>query len=146
MHRSKKFALPSERFAEDTTPPLAAHRAEIDSSFRFDSVEEITAALQASNSEFAQKTLAVMRQKSPTSMKVTLRLLRCAAKDTQLRESLQREFEAAHAVLASNEFYEGVRAAVIDKDRNPQWSPATLTAVTEAILSKYFSQIAEKLF
>jgi enoyl-CoA hydratase len=135
-----------ERFAEDVIPPLAAQRAEIDRCFRFDSVEEIIAALQASESELAEKTLAVMRQKSPTSMKVTLRLLRCAAKDKQLKVSLQREFEAAHAVLASNEFYEGVRAAVVDKDRNPQWSPETLTEVTEDILSKYFSQIAEKLF
>jgi enoyl-CoA hydratase len=135
-----------EAFADATIPPLAAHRAEIDRCFRFDTVEEIAAALQASDSEFAQKTLAVMRQKSPTSMKVALRLLRCAAKDTQLKTSLQREFEAAHAVLASNEFYEGVRAAVVDKDRKPQWSPATLPEVTEAILEKYFSQTAEKLF
>lgn len=135
-----------ERFAEDTIPPLAANRAEIDSCFRFGGVEEITAALQACDSEFAQKTLSVMLQKSPTSMKVTLRLLRFAAKDTQLKASLQREFEAAHAVLASSEFYEGVRAAVVDKDRNPQWSPATLPEVTEAILSKYFYQTAEKLF
>jgi enoyl-CoA hydratase len=135
-----------QSFAEETTPPLAAHRAEIDSIFCFDSVEEITAALRASDSEFAGKTLAVMAQKSPTSMKVTLRLLRLAAKDAQLKDSLQREFEAVQAVLTSDEFYEGVRAAVVDKDRNPKWSPAALADVTEAILNKYFSQNADKIF
>jgi enoyl-CoA hydratase len=142
----EKIRAVARRFAEDEIQPLAAHRAEIDSCFHFDSIEEIIAALQASGSEFAQKTLAVMRQKSPTSMKVTLRLLRRAAKDTHLRESLQREFEVAKAVLASDEFYEGVRAAVVEKDRNPKWSPATLPEVTEAVLGKYFSQTAEKLF
>jgi enoyl-CoA hydratase len=133
-------------FHEEMPPPLAVHRAEIDSIFRFASVEEITAALQASDSEFARKTRAVMAQKSPTSMKVTLRLLRLAAKDVDLKASLQREYAATHAVLASNEFYEGVRAAVVDKDRKPQWSPATLSEVTEDILNTYFSQDAEKIF
>jgi enoyl-CoA hydratase len=135
-----------KHFSEDIAPPLAAHRAEIDSSVQFGSVEEIVTALQTSGSEFAEKTLGVMAQKSPTSMKVTLRLLRCAARDANLRQSLQREFEAAQAVLGSDEFYEGVRAAVVDKDRRPKWSPATLPEVTETILSRYFQKTAEKLF
>ncbi len=133
-------------FAEAATPSLAAHRAEIDRIFRFARVEEITAALAASDSDFARKTLAVMAQKSPTSMKVTLRLLRLAAADADLKVSLQREFEAAQAVLASDEFYEGVRAAVVDKDRNPKWSPATLPEVTEASLNKYFAGGVENIF
>ena len=133
-------------FAEPASPPLAAHRAEIDHCFGLDSVEEIIAALTASGSEFAARTLAVMAQKSPTSMKVTLRLLRLAAKDAALKDSLQREYAVAHAVLASDEFYEGVRAAVVDKDRRPKWSPATLPEVSEAILGKYFSQRAERIF
>jgi len=135
-----------QRFAEEIAPPLAAHREEIDSAFRFGSVEEIIAALAQSGSEFGKKTLAVMGQKSPTSMKVTLRLLRLAAQDSHLRESLQREFAVAHAVLASDEFYEGVRAAVVDKDRNPKWSPAALAEVSEDILDRYFTQRAENIF
>ncbi len=134
------------RFAEEITPPLAAHRAEIDRIFKFATVEEITAALAASGSEFARKTLTVMAQKSPTAMKVTLRLLRLAAADADLKTSLQREFTTTAAVLASSEFYEGVRAAVVDKDRNPKWSPATLPEVTEAILHPYFSGEAEYIF
>ena len=50
------------------------------------------------------------------------------------------------AVLASHDFYEGVRAAVIDKDRNPQWRPARLAEVTEADIAAYFRPAAEPLF
>jgi len=104
------------------------------------------AALAASGSDFAQKTLGVLAQKSPTSMKLTLRLLRAAAGDTALWESLEREFAAAHQVLASDEFYEGVRAAVVDKDRNPKWRPATLAEVTPEMLAPYFNPVTETVF
>jgi len=133
-------------FAEDAPAPLAAHRTEIDAAFAHDTVEEIVAALTASGSEFAQKTLAVMAQKSPTSMKVTLRLLRLARQDAHLRDSLEREFATGFGVLESDEFYEGVRAAVVDKDRNPKWNPATLEGVGEEILDRYFAPRAVKLF
>jgi enoyl-CoA hydratase len=133
-------------FAEATQPPLAAHRGEIDAAFAHDTVEEIVAALKASGSEFAQKTLAVMAQKSPTSMKVSLRLLRLARGDASLRDSLEREIAAGRGVMASDEFYEGVRAAVVDKDRNPKWRPATLEEVGEEILAPYFAPYTPCLF
>jgi enoyl-CoA hydratase len=133
-------------FAEDVTPPLAVHRAEIDAHFAFDTVEEIVAALQSSQSDFAQKTLNVLGQKSPTSMKVTLKLLRAARQSASLRECLEREFAAAGAVLASDEFYEGVRAAVVDKDRNPKWRPTLLAEVTPALLAPYFAPSGDKIF
>ena len=134
-----------QSFAENTAPPLAAHRAEIDQAFAYDSVERIIAALIESGSEFAWKTISVLRQKSPTSMKVTLRLLRLARHDARLEDSLQREFAAAHTVLESDEFYEGVRAAVVDKDRNPKWRPATLAEVSPPMVDAYFGD-AEQLF
>jgi len=133
-------------FAEHPTPPLGARLAEIDQTFAFDSVEEIVAALQASGSEFAQKTLGVLRQKSPTSMKVTLKLLRDARGSASLKECLEREFAASHQVLASDEFYEGVRAAVVDKDRNPQWRPASLAEVTPELLTPYFERAGQSIF
>jgi enoyl-CoA hydratase len=133
-------------FTIDAPPPLGHYRAEIDASFGFESVEQIVAALEASGSAFAQKTLSALRQKSPTSMKVTLRLLRAAGRAATLRECLQREFAAAHQVLASDEFYEGVRAAVVDKDRSPKWRPATLAEVTPETLAPYFAAAAETIF
>ena len=136
----------TSRFATEVTPPLAAHRAEIDAAFAFDNVEDIVAALEASGSAFAKKTLGVLAQKSPTSMKVTLRLLREGRATNSLRDCLQREFEACNEVLASDEFYEGVRAAVVDKDRAPKWHPPTLADVTAARVDAYFQHKAETLF
>ena len=133
-------------FAEMAPPPLAAHRAEIDAAFAHDRVEEIDAALDASGTAFAQKTLAVMAQKSPTSMKVILRLLRLGRASASMKECQEREFAAAHTVLASDEFYEGVRAAVVDKDRSPRWQPPTLAAVGEDVLAPYFKPAEPGLF
>ncbi len=134
------------RLAETVPAPMAAHRAEIDAAFAHDEVEQIVAALKASGSAFAQKTLAVMAQKSPTSMKVTLRMLRLARHDESLKDSLEREFAATHSVLASDEFYEGVRAAVVDKDRTPKWRPATLEEVSAATVEAYLRNSPDKLF
>ncbi len=133
-------------FSIAVTPPLAAHRTDIDLAFAADTVEEIIAALDAAGTAFAKSTLAILALKSPTSMKVTLRLLRAGRASKSLRECLQREYDASHAVLASAEFYEGVRAAVVDKDRNPKWHPATVQEVTPALVEAYFQHTAENLF
>jgi len=135
-----------QSFSIEVTPPLAAHRTDIDTAFAFDTVEEIIAALDSAGTEFAKKTLSELARKSPTSMKVTLRLLRAGRKSGSLKECLQREYDASHAVLASDEFYEGVRAAVVDKDRNPKWNPATLQEVTPALVDSYFKHEAANLF
>ncbi len=128
------------------TPPLAAHRTDIDLAFAHDSVEDIIAALDAAGTEFARHTLAILARKSPTSMKVTLRLLRAGRASASLKECLQREYDASHAVLASAEFYEGVRAAVVDKDRNPKWNPATVQEVTPELVESYFQHSGPDLF
>lgn len=144
-----KLADVQEIVSEFANPPhstLATHRAEIDALFAFDTVEEIITALNASGSDFARKTLAVMAQKSPTSMKLTLKLLRLAKQDARLEDSLEREFICTQGVLASDEFYEGVRAAVVDKDRQPKWSPAKLHDVSATLVDSYFAQTVAKLF
>jgi enoyl-CoA hydratase len=133
-------------FSIGVTPPLAAHRTDIDLAFAHGTVEEIIAALDAAGTEFARHTLAILARKSPTSMKVTLRLLRAGRGSSSLKECLQREYDASHAVLASAEFYEGVRAAVVDKDRNPKWNPATVQDVSPELVGSYFQHMAVDLF
>jgi enoyl-CoA hydratase len=74
-------------------------------------------------------------------MVVTLALLRLARTSASLEECLVREYRAALAVFASDDFREGVRAAVIDKDRNPKWSPARIEDVTPATTAPYFADL-----
>ncbi len=110
-------------------PPstIAENRAVIDAAFAGDTVQEILDTLEAQGTDFARATLKTLSQKSPTSLKLALALLRAARVSSGLEECLDREYAAITSVLSGSDFYEGVRAAVIDKDRNPKWVPATLT-------------------
>lgn len=124
--------------AGDAVAPIARHRALIDRAFAFGTVEEIVAELERDSSEFARATLATLAEKSPRGLKVTLELIRRARTSKSLRECLVREYNSALTVFTSAEFAEGVRAAIIDKDRNPKWSPPRLEDVTPDIVAEYF--------
>ncbi|MEH2509373.1 enoyl-CoA hydratase [Nitrobacteraceae bacterium AZCC 1564] len=123
---------------KDVAASIEQHREHIDRLFAFDTMEEIVAALKQDGSEFALATLKALSDKSPIGLKVTLQLLRLGRTSKSLKECLVREYSAALVVFESAEFIEGVRAAVIDKDRNPKWSPARLEDVTPEMVDKYF--------
>jgi len=123
---------------KDVAPSIEQHREQIDRCFAFDTMEEIVAALKQDGSEFALATLKALSDKSPIGLKVTLKLLRLGRSSKSLKECLVREYGAALVVFESAEFIEGVRAAVIDKDRNPKWSPARLEDVTPEMVDRYF--------
>ena len=125
---------------------VAPMRETIDRLFAFDSIGEILKALEGEPGPIAEKTAATLRTKSPLSLNVTLRLLRLGRQTATLEECLEHEFAATGAVLASHDFYEGVRAAVIDKDRNPHWRPGSLAAVTQADIDAYFPPSHDHLF
>lgn len=125
----------------ETAGPVAALQSHINSWFAHDRVQDIVAALRRDGSELATSTLKALNEKSPRGMVVTLKLLRLARKSSSLEECLTREYRAALAVFASDDFREGVRAAVIDKDRNPHWSPARIEDVTPEMLASYFAEI-----
>lgn len=125
----------------ETTGPVAAMQADINRWFSHDRMEDILAALQRDGSELALSTLKALNEKSPRGMVVTLRLLRLARTSSSLEECLVREYRAALEVFRSDDFREGVRAAVIDKDRNPRWSPPRVEDVTPEMLAPYFAEI-----
>jgi enoyl-CoA hydratase len=125
----------------ETAGPVAVRKSEIDALFGFDRMDDILAALRADGSEFAQATLKTLGEKSPRGMVVTLRLLRLARSAASLEECLVREYRAALEVFRSDDFREGVRAAVIDKDRNPRWSPQRIEDVTPEMVAPYFADI-----
>jgi enoyl-CoA hydratase len=118
---------------------LQRNHAVIDRCFVHDTVEEIMVALDAEEGDFASRTREAIRKRSPSSLKLTLRLLRAGRDSSGLVECLEREFAAGVEILRHHDFYEGVRAAIIDKDRNPQWSPATLQEVGREIIDVYFA-------
>jgi len=121
--------------------PVAAMQSRIDVWFAHDRMEDIVAALEKDGSELAQSTLKTLDEKSPRGMVVTLKLLRLARNARTLEECLVREYRAALEVFRSDDFREGVRAAVIDKDRNPKWSPPRIEDVTPELLTPYFAEI-----
>ena len=125
----------------ETAGPVAAMQDKIDVWFAYDRMEDIFAALQRDGSELALSTLKTLSEKSPRGMVVTLKLLRLARTSKSLEECLVREYRAALEVFASDDFREGVRAAVIDKDRNPKWSPPRIEDVTPEMVVPYFAEI-----
>ncbi|KAB1076789.1 enoyl-CoA hydratase/isomerase family protein [Methylobacterium soli] len=136
-----------EAHAQDPGPaPLAEVRDVIDRCFAYDMVDEILAALQADGSDFAARILATLQAKAPASLVLTLCLLRRGRGAASLEAALEREFHAALALLAEGDFREGIRAAVIDKDRRPRWRPATLEAVDPAEIARWLEPRAEPVF
>jgi enoyl-CoA hydratase len=125
----------------ETSGPVAANRPQIDRWFAHDRMQDIVAALKRDGSELAQATLKTLGEKSPRGVVVTLKLLRLARASSSLEQCLVREYRAALEVFRSDDFREGVRAAVIDKDRNPRWSPPAIEDVTPEMLAPYFAEI-----
>lgn len=125
--------------APPASPITTEDRAVIDRAFAHDTIEDVLQALEAEEGAFAARVLAVMRSRSPTALKVAIRMLRAGRDSASLEQCLDREYAGSVATLALADFHEGVRAAVIDKDRNPRWSPATLAEVTDASIAHFFA-------
>ena len=117
--------------------PLAARQAEVDRCFAADSVEAILANLAAEGTSWAEETRATLLEKSPTSLKITFRQLTQYG-DLDFEAAMKIEYRMAIRCNFSHEFYEGIRAQIIDKDRQPKWRPATLEDVGADLVESYF--------
>jgi enoyl-CoA hydratase len=138
------FAQPAEPDA------LAARRAAIDRLFRGGEVTGILAALDGegiaggADAEFASVTAALMRTKSPASLKITREQMRRGA-SLDFTECMRTEFRIVSRIVRGHDLYEGIRAVIIDKDQAPRWQPATLAAVCAAEVERYFAPLAHEL-
>jgi enoyl-CoA hydratase len=110
---------------------LMTERARIAALFSAGSVEGVLERLARDGGSFAQATAAAIRANSPTALKLAFALLRRGG-SLGLKECLAQEYAAAAQIFLRPDLKEGVRAAVIDKDRKPKWQPAALAAVSEA--------------
>jgi enoyl-CoA hydratase len=126
--------------AERPAPTLAAARGWIDAAYSADTVEEILARLRARPEAEPRRAANTIATRSPTSLKVALRSLRQARRLSTLEDCLELELRASCAFLAAPDFAEGIRAAVIDKDRNPHWSPDRLEDVAPDAVDRYVAR------
>ncbi|MEK9521534.1 enoyl-CoA hydratase/isomerase family protein [Streptomyces venezuelae] len=125
-------------------PPgvLPAQRDWIDACYPAESVEDIVRRLLDSGVPAAKETATTLLTKSPTALKATLATLRRARTLATLEEVLDLEFRVSCGSLTGPDLVEGIRAQVIDKDRNPRWSPPTLPEVTDEALDRLFTEPA----
>jgi enoyl-CoA hydratase len=128
-------------FAADAgAPSLAAARVDIDEHFSKGSVPGIVASLKADGGEWASEVLATLAAKSPTSLLVTYRQVREGAK-LSFGDCMKLEFRLTNRFMRGHDFYEGVRAIIIDKDQKPRWKPAVLEEVAQADIDAYFASL-----
>lgn len=128
-------------------PPseLAAQRDWIDDCFARDTVEDIVAALAGHGAGPANDAANLIATRSPIALSVTLEAVRRAAELETLKDVLVQDYRVSSASLRSHDLVEGIRAQLIDKDRNPKWSPAQLAAVTAADVEAYFTPVDDDL-
>jgi enoyl-CoA hydratase/carnithine racemase len=91
---------------------------------------------------FAARTLATMRSRSPTSLCVAFREIGLGA-TMPMRECMRLEFRILNRMLQGHDFYEGIRARIVDKDNAPRWDPPTLEAVDPGDIDRYFAPLGE---
>lgn len=125
-------------------PHLVEHRAEINQCFSGSSIEQIMESLSKTDSEWCQIVLKKILEKSPTSLKVTLKELQLGSQ-MNFNDCLQMEYRIAMHFLVQTDFYEGIRSAIIDKDRNPAWKPDNLEDLPAEYIDEFFESLANEL-
>jgi enoyl-CoA hydratase len=121
---------------------IAAHAAAIDRLFAGDRVEDILGRLdaEATSDDWTAATAATIRTKSPTSLRIALAQVR-RGRDWSFEDCMRSEFRIVSRIVYGHEFYEGVRAVIVDKDNAPRWIPPTLAEVGDAEVERYFAPL-----
>lgn len=133
-------------FAED---PGAAHVNQIRPALKrlfdgFDSFDAFYASLQADGHDVAKDMTRILARMSPTSLKLAFEQLR-RGRTLDMDENMRMEFRIVRRILDRHDFFEGVRAVLVDKDKAPRWSPASVEGVSNADIDKYFEPLDQEL-
>ncbi len=129
--------------------PILARREAIDRLFAGSRVEDMLAALDdeavsgRDDAGWAAETAATMRTKSPLSLKLALAQMR-RGKTWDFAECMRAEFRIVSRVIEGHDFYEGVRAVIVDKDNAPRWRPAALADIGEADVERHFAPLGAR--
>ena len=130
--------------------PVVSAQAAVDRLFRFGRVEDILAALDAeavgngTDAALASSSAALMRTKSPTSLKIALAQIR-RGPTLDFADCMRCEFRIVSRIVRGHDFYEGVRAVIVDKDQAPRWQPPVLEAVNDAEVERHFAPLLDEL-
>lgn len=133
-----------------TTPPRETDDAtifEIAKHFTGETLPDILGSLRKAaeaGDEFARNTLSTMEQRSPTSLHVACRQIRTGAM-LSMDECMRMEFRILNRMLSGHDFYEGIRAAIVEKGSRPNWRPASLDDIDPAGIDAYFAPLEEEL-
>jgi enoyl-CoA hydratase len=128
-----------------TASVLSPHRDAIRSCFATRSVERVLAALETEGGAWAAGASAAIRSKSPLMQKVAMRAIELGERAPDLANCLATEFRVVNRVAVGHEFFEGARAAVVDKDRAPRWQPPSLDDVGDALVDPFFAPLEDEL-
>jgi enoyl-CoA hydratase len=130
--------------------PVMARRAAIDRIFAAATVEDILTQLEieassgSNDAEWAGAAVAALRAKAPLGLKIALEQMRRGC-NWSFEECMIAEFRVVSRVAYGEDFYEGIRAVIVDKDNRPHWRPATLAEVTEECVARHFAPLDEEL-
>ena len=134
-------SLSSNPKTEDSV--LLAHEEIIKDAFSFDKIEDIferCETLSKLNNEFLNTQFEELKHKSPTSLKISLKQIR-VAREMSLKDELIMEYRMVQKCLKIGDFFEGVRAMLVDKDRKPNWSPSSINDVDESRVDEFFKSL-----
>lgn len=126
------------------TGPIAQHQDVIDRCFSQESVAAIIFALEKESSDWAQSTLKLLRTRSPLAISVAFERMK-RAQGQSFDQIIEDDYVIARRFMRGAEFFEGVRAMLVDKDKNPQWGPQTLDKVTETAVFSHFEPLPGRL-
>ena len=130
------FAAAKRETDRDTLEAIALH-------FSQPTLEAVLESLAAASDEFAAKTLATILTRSPTSLAVTFRQVR-AGLTMSMDDCMRMEFRILNRMLSGHDFYEGIRAVLVDKGSTPVWQPSRLEDVDPADIDSYFETLGDR--
>lgn len=122
---------------------LEKHIHQINSCFDKPTIEEILQALRDDGSDWAMRQVETLHKMSPTSLKITLRQLQ-EGQHLSLSDCLKMEYRLTQRCMEDNDFYEGIRAVLVDKDNNPKWKPGSLADVSNDKVNSYFKTLGDR--
>ncbi len=125
---------------------LAGRNDLIQKCFSHETVNEIIECVEARDDKWSQELSYNMRRRSPLSMEITMRHLQMAERGESFDTVIARDYQLCQHFMGGTDFYEGVRAAVIDKDRSPKWQHVALKDVTKADVDEYFKETGKALY